>query len=118
MVPTLTCGLLRSNLALPIARSSARVRFRVTLTSLLVVRSSLFPGGFANDLFRHGLRHFLVMMELHRVGRPALRRAAERGRVPEHLRQWHLRGHDLRLTALVHRPDLATPAGEITDDRA
>src|SRR5947207_8962637 len=67
IVPTFTCGFVRSNFALAMI-SSLAFHFR-------------------NDLFGLRFRHFLVVAELHRIDRPALAHRAQRGGVAEHLRQ-------------------------------
>src|SRR4051812_32230287 len=105
MVPTLTCGLSRSNFSF------------ATLCSLLL--KSYWRGGcvLANqeklsrsargrplgrfglaaaafdDLLRDVRRDLVVAVELHRVRGPALRVGTQVGRVPEHLRQRDLAGH-------------------------
>src|ERR1700722_1290286 len=125
MVPTLTWGLSRSNLAF------------ATLVSLLLLnrlRSSndeptqdisfRLPlllgesGGFflvAADLTGDVGRDFLVAIELHRVRGPALGVGPQVGRVTEHLGQRHVAGDDLRVAALLHPVDLTAAAVEIAD---
>src|SRR5436309_2683566 len=93
IVPTFTCGFVRSNFALAMI-SSLAFHFR-------------------NDLFGLRFRHFLVVAELHRIDRPALAHRAQRGGVAEHLRQGDARSHDVRAGALRHPADLAAAAGEI-----
>src|SRR5205809_4178426 len=93
IVPTFTCGFVRSNFALAMI-SSLAFHFR-------------------NDLFRFRLRYFLVVAELHRIDRAALAHRAQRGGVAEHLRQGHARPDDVRAGPLRHPADLAAAAGEI-----
>src|SRR5256885_12148959 len=76
IVPTFTCGFVRSNFALAMESRSLSFHLR-------------------HDLFRLGLRHFLIMTELHAVDRAALAHRAQGGRVAEHFGQGHARGDDL-----------------------
>src|SRR5579875_1159653 len=124
MVPTLTWGLSRSNLAL------------ATLVLLLVLQWVLFVfwtnpenlsffrptpmlGRRARELAHHPLgdvgRHLVVALELHRVGGAALGGGPQVGRVAEHLGQRHMRGDHLGVAALLHPGDVAAPAVEIAD---
>src|SRR5437867_12446217 len=68
IVPTLTCGLVRSNRFLPIVLS-----FRKLASA---------AGG---DRFGHVLRHLLVVGDFHRVAGAPLGHRAQIGRVAEHL---------------------------------
>src|SRR4051794_17578011 len=83
MVPTLTCGLFRSNFCLAIGGS------------LLSFVSELAAS--VDDVARDRLRYFLVPLEVHVEVGPALRHRAQVGRVPEHLRQGDKRLDDLRV---------------------
>src|ERR671934_519698 len=97
MVPTFTCGLLRSNFSLAMALLSSNVG---------LLRAG---GGDALRLGDDGLgdvvRDLRIVPELHRVGGAALRLRAEVGRVAEHLRQRHLRRDGLHAGARVHALD-------------
>src|SRR5882672_3100917 len=93
MVPTFTCGLLRSNFA-----------FAMSLTF-----------HFRHDFFGFRLRHFLVVTELHAVDRAALAHRPQRGRVAEHLGERHAGGDDVGVGALRHAADLAAAARQIAD---
>jgi hypothetical protein len=64
--------------------------------SLVLVQLELFPLSFGYDLFLDASRRLLVMGKLHRVGRTALRRGAQIGRVSEHLGERHVRFNHLR----------------------
>src|ERR1700740_2774946 len=75
IVPTFTCGLVRSNFALAIAASSEGCSRLVRFLLLARLRS--------DDLVRLRLRHFLVVRELHRVHGAPLAHRAKGGRVPE-----------------------------------
>src|SRR2546425_9833544 len=70
MVPTFTCGLVRSNFALAMVSRSLSFHFR-------------------HNLFCLSLWNFLIVPELHAVDRAALAHRAERGRVAEHLGKGH-----------------------------
>src|SRR5437762_12781473 len=111
MVPTLTCGLVRSNFFLAMPGCLLRPS----------TRRCDSPLGFLNELAGHGRRNHVVVGELHGVGRPALGRAAQVGGVAEHRGQGH-EGADRRRRApargslRVHALDLSTPAVEVADD--
>src|SRR3954470_2310260 len=77
IVPTFTCGLVRSNLVFDMVCS---------LLLFLVV----FAGDLVDDRLGHGFRCFGVVLEFHRVRRASLRERAHRRRVAEHLRERHL----------------------------
>src|SRR5258706_7636632 len=70
IVPTFTWGFVRSNFALAMVSRSLSFHLR-------------------HNLFRLGLRHFLIVTELHAVYRASLAHRAKRGRIAEHLRQRH-----------------------------
>src|SRR5436309_6825414 len=76
MVPTFTCGLLRSNFSLAIV---ANLRFSY----------AGLAGHLCNHFIGHGLRRRLVGVELHRVAGPPLRHGTNLRGVAEHLRQRH-----------------------------
>src|ERR1700722_4340365 len=59
--------------------------------------------------------HFHVLAELHRESGATLAHRAHRGRVTEHLRQWHFGRHGLARGRVVHTHDLATTAIEVAD---
>src|SRR5256885_11271203 len=92
MVPTLRCGLVRSNFCLAITppvdlRGAARV----------------------DELACDRLRDFLVAIELHRERGPPLRRRAQVGRVAEHGRERDAGADRLRVAARLQALD-APPA--------
>src|SRR2546429_6612281 len=60
-------------------------------------------------------RDLLVLLELHGVGRAALRGGAQIGRVAEHLGQRDARRNHLRVAALLLAVHVAAPAGEGAD---
>src|SRR4029079_4262965 len=91
IVPTFTCGFVRSNFSFPIISSS--------LSSSLFVRPAL---RFADDFVSHAARHFLIAREMHRVLGSALRARYYQRRVSEHFRQWHDGLDDLRARAVLH----------------
>src|SRR5512138_1317743 len=100
IVPTFTCGLLRSNFSLAMTPSLSPNAVRL-----------LGAGGGALRLGDDGLgdagRDLRVVRELHGVGGAPLRLGPEVGRVPEHLGERHERLDDLDAGAGVHRMNLA-----------
>src|ERR1700757_3172164 len=85
IVPTFTCGLVRSNFPLAIAQllvDSLSCRFAGS--ALGAVRGLGVDHGLGDVARRLG-----VMLELHRVRGAALGQGPQRGRVAEHLRQRH-----------------------------
>src|SRR5215467_5855862 len=91
IVPTFTCGLVRSNFSFAIISSS--------LSSSLFARPTL---RFADDFVSHAARHFLIAREMHRVLGSALRARSHMRRVSEHFRQWNDGLDDLRACAVLH----------------
>src|ERR1700761_9540980 len=109
MVPTLTCGLSRSNFsfATSIAPSEVLVFVRGLRTwrtresyrdpsedvrSVCLGRCLVSAAAF-DDLLRDVRRDLVVAVELHGVGGPALGVGAQARRVAEHLRHRHAAGH-------------------------
>src|SRR6476620_6894013 len=102
IVPTLTCGLVRSNL--PFAILLILQKNDVCLLSLLVAGPARCTGPVpafllayldllglrADDRFGHILRRFSVVLEFHGVSRTTLGGRTQRGRVAEHLGQRNL----------------------------
>src|SRR3954466_9021303 len=66
-----------------------------------------------DDFFAHVLRCGLVAIEVHRVGRAALRSRTQVGRVAEHFRERDPRGDDLRAAAILLRLNLAAAARQV-----
>src|SRR5215210_7926260 len=99
IVPTLRCGLVRSNFCLAIG----------------VPLLASYPG---NDLTGDRLGHLLVGVELHRVGSATLGARPQVGSVSEHVTEGHLALDDLARTALLDALDPAPPAGDVADDVA
>src|SRR6266478_8342536 len=113
IVPTFTCGLLRSNFSLAMS-----VPFSVPVFGLCYAR---FAGGtgetpvptqskslpcwatliLGNDLFRYVARRFFVTREVHRVLGAALGRRAHVRRVSEHFGERHDGLDDLRAGAVL-----------------
>src|SRR5262252_5060601 len=100
IVPTFTCGLVRSNFAFAIVR-------------VLLVDADSLPFHLRDDLFHLALRRFFVVREFHRVHRAPLRHRAQPRRVPEHLLEGHRRGDHLRFATLCHPSDLAPTRRDI-----
>src|SRR5919197_2313648 len=98
MVPTLRCGLVRSNFCLPIP-------------SFLLLR-----GRGVDELRCDQLRDFLVAIELHGERGPALRRRAQVGCVTEHRRQGHAGSDRLRVAARLEALDAPSAGVEVTHD--
>src|SRR5262249_13961691 len=86
IVPTLTCGLVRSNFCFAICSyppsSSSWLRCLVA----------------SDDRLGDRRRHFLVAVELHAERGAALRHRAQVGRIAEHLRERNARADRLRPT--------------------
>src|SRR3954471_3394543 len=142
MVPMLTCGLVRSNLALATGAPSGflATRSRGDYWGLLVcadracrsilgaggrpsqnviVRPGPLPGGslpacLLDDLVGDRLRRLGVGVELHRVGRLARGLRPEVTDVAEHLRQRHQSLDDLVAVQVVHRLDLPATGVQVT----
>src|ERR671916_209799 len=92
MVPMLTCGLVRSNLAL--------------------------ATGFLSDVVTQVVRVLGVAVEDHRVAGPTLGAAAQVTHVAEHLRERDQRPDDAGAGALLHRLDHPAPGVQVADDVA
>src|SRR6266540_824880 len=110
MVPTFTCGSLRSNFSLPMISLSSFER-----------RLPGAGGGalrLGDDRLRDAVGNLRVVSELHRVRRAALRLRAQVRRVAEHLCERHERLDHLHARARVHRLDLAAAAVQVADDVA
>src|SRR6478752_3859322 len=127
MVPMLTCGLVRSNLALatgflsPWFRSRARVwgvrgGARRPRTEWPATGHSLLAGRLGDDLLGDVLRDLGVRVEHHGVARPSLGAAAQVAHVAEHLRERDQRLDDASAGALVHRLDGSAPGVQVADD--
>src|SRR5215218_200347 len=135
MVPTLTCGLSRSNFSFATLVSLLGSRGgpprRANLGNLSQPpRSRRFNGAAGRNPCSGGLlasraglddllgdvrRHLFVALEHHRVRRAPLRVGAQVGRIAEHLRQRHATGHDLCVAARLHSVDAAAAAVEVAD---
>src|SRR5579859_4711392 len=83
IVPTFTCGLVRSNLP-----------FAMMDMLLLLLVPVVLARDLADDRLGDGFRCFGVILEFHGVRRAALRERAHRRRVAEHLRERHLGADD------------------------
>src|SRR5439155_25391635 len=71
---------------------------------------------FGADFVRHRLRYLLIMVEMHRVLRPALTHRPQGIDVSEHVGERHHRIDDPRITARIHSGDLPAPAVQVADD--
>src|SRR4051812_28873440 len=128
MVPTLTCGLSRSNFSLATAvRSSYRSLVSGALANQGKLSQSVFAvlsrgDGLArtvlDDLLGDVRRHLVVALELHRVGRAALGVGAQVGGVAEHLAQRNVGADRERVAAALLALQAPAPAAEVADDVA
>src|SRR5579864_7985551 len=101
MVPTFTCGFVRSNFFFAIATPS----YETSSGSRL-----------GNNFFGNRLRNFLVVMKLHAVHGAALRLGAQVGGIAEHVAQRHVSAHHLHGGPAFHAEDLAATRGQVTED--
>src|SRR3954468_10364916 len=128
MVPTLTCGLSRSNFSLATAvRSSGGSLLVGGLANQGKLSQSVFTvhsrgnrlaRTVLDDLLGDVRRDLVVALELHRVGRAPLRVGAEVCRVAEHLAQRDVGGDRERVAASLLALQAAAPAAEVADDVA
>src|SRR5438270_3871038 len=112
MVPMLTCGLVRSNLAFATWCPSLDSASYAVAASCC---AGLFAVGLRDDLLRDVRGNLGVGVELHAVARPALRPRPQVADVAEHLRQRDQRSDDACTAAFLHGLDLATAGVEIAD---
>src|SRR3977135_471048 len=98
IVPTLTCGFVRSNFPFAIAVPSC-------LRSLLIDHSC-----------RDRLRSFGVVLEFHRIRSAPLGGRTQRGRITEHFSQRHLGPDNHRAGHFLLHLDHAATRRKIADD--
>src|SRR3954454_15920096 len=108
IVPTLTCGFVRSNFFLAIGLGG--------LPAPLPCPAS--GPALCHELRRDVRGDLGVVAQFHRIARPTLRLRPQVGRVAEHLGERDEGADDLRRAAAVHALDLPAPAVEIADDVA
>src|SRR4051794_4611913 len=123
MVPMLTCGLVRSNLALATGFLSSWLRRWCVLWGgagwwRARPPPELLAGRLGDDLLGDVGRDLGVRVEHHRVARPSLGAAAQVAHVAEHLRQRHQSPDDAGAGALVHRLDGSAAGVQVADDVA
>src|SRR5262245_1091099 len=106
MVPTFTCGFLRSNFAF--AMETPSVALLAGLRGLREASAAWWDG-----LWADALRHRLVMRELHGEGRASLGTRAQVGGVAEHLGERHDRGDHLGVPARLLAADPAAAAVDV-----
>src|SRR5690606_21105305 len=117
MVPTFTCGLVRSNLPFAMIyptenlendeKAPARTQCERGLYYLLAAAG-------ADDFVGNVLGSFSVVLELHRVRCATLSLRTQAGRITEHLGQGNLGLDDLATTGdIFHALDHATAGGKI-----
>src|SRR5262245_18560971 len=109
MVPTLQCGLLRSNFCL----AMGTLRYGPSLS-----RVSDASGELRLDFLGNRARHFRVVVELHGEGGAPLRHGAQVAHIAEHVGERHHRVDDVGVAAHVLALDLPAPRVEVADDRA
>src|SRR3954470_22388357 len=116
MVPTLTCGLSRVNFSFATFYSLlSRNRSEANPCRLPRLCGDRLTGATLNHPLSDVGRHFLVLVELHRVRRPALGHRPYVGRVPEHLAQRDVCRHNLRVAARRHTVDAPAATVEVAD---
>src|SRR5919112_2262707 len=116
MVPMLTCGLVRSNLALATGFLSSWVTQVVRALGVGCAGARFLAGGLRDDLLGHVLRNLRVAVEDHRVAGPPLGAAAQVAHVAEHLRERDQGPDDASAGALLHRLDGPAPGVQVADD--
>src|ERR1700731_3586553 len=117
MVPMLTCGLVRWNLAFATGFSSLVLR-PAHAGGRVRTDCWLLASRLGDDLLGDAGRDLGVRIELHAVVRPALRAAAQVSHVAEHLRQRDKRLDRPDPGSFLHGLDLATAAVQVADDVA
>src|SRR3954470_454928 len=128
MVPTLTCGLSRSNFSLATAvRSSYRSLVSGAPANQGKLSQSVFTvlsrgNGLAravlDDLLGDVRRDLVVALELHGVGGAPLRVGAQVGRVAEHLAQRDVSADRQRVAAPLLALEAPAAPAEVADDIA
>src|SRR5919112_4205007 len=129
MVPMLTCGLVRSNLALatgflsPCLSRSCELLWgwavlggRRTQSGRTRPAVRLLAGRLGDDLLGDVGRDLGVRVEHHGVARPSLGAAAQVAHVAEHLRQRHQGPDDAGAGALLHRLNGPAAGVQVADD--
>src|SRR4051794_37156119 len=127
-MPTLTCGLSRSNFSLATAvRSCCRSLGCGALANQgklsqsvrkMMLRGNRLAGAVLDDLLRDVGRNLVVALELHRVRRAPLRVRAQVGRVAEHLAERDVGADRQGVAAALLALQAPAPAAEVADDVA
>src|SRR5271157_1671234 len=124
IVPTFTCGLLRSNFSFAIGApylslKSADLHFLPRSYDRQLFRPRRTPAlHLGHDFFGHRTRRLFVPREVHGKRCAALGVRAHVSGVAEHFRQRHHRLDHLRPGAMLKAFDAAAPAAQVTDDGA
>src|SRR5437016_4610385 len=118
MVPILTCGLVRWNLAFATVSPRWLRSTRPGLHGWGRTDCWLLASRLGDDLLGNGGRDLGVRIELHAVVRPALRPAAQIPDVAEHLRQRYKCLDHPGPGTLLHGLNMATAAVQVADDFA
>src|SRR4051812_42595816 len=116
MVPMLTCGLVRSNLAFATGVLLWTCVGTPYDAPFGLVRPGLLARGLRDDLLRHIAGNLGVGVELHGVARAALGLRPQVTDVAEHLRERDQGLHRPHPTSLLHRLDRAAAGVEVADD--
>src|SRR5688500_16074618 len=111
IVPTLQCGLFRSNFSLPISALLMQLGRHAARS----IAGSRVLGLY---FFRDVARHFRIVGELHRVRRTPLAHGPQLTDVAEHVGQRHVGAHHGGVAAHLLIADLAAAAVDIADDVA
>src|SRR5437763_16922888 len=119
MVPTLTCGLSRSNFSFAtcglLLYGSGAARRGANPGNLAQLGGDRSPLAGLDDLLGDVRGDLVVALELHRVRGPALRDRSQVGRVAEHLRHRAERADHHGVAPGLLPLDLAAAAHEVTD---
>src|SRR5665648_936024 len=129
MVPMLTCGLVRSNFALPtmvLLRTNQVLRLTTmpdaatswVLGDLNADTTASLATDLLDDLFCHILGNLGVGVELHRVVGTTLSLGPQVANVSEYLRQRHHGFDDLGAADVLHGVDLATAGVQVANHLA
>src|ERR1700733_12393968 len=130
MVPTFTCGLLRSNFCLAIASllptpgQGHGGPDALSLSAISAIctgrlrnrnRSGLLPVGPGDDLLGDRLGNLVIRLKLHRVRGATLGARTQVGSVAEHVGQRYRRVDHVAAALLIHALHLASAGGEVPD---
>src|SRR5690349_16255642 len=127
IVPTFTCGFVRSNFSFAIISSSSALSYRLLALSPKLVRvpraplpaKPLLPAlRLAYNFVGYAARHFFVAREVHRVFRAALSRRSHVRCISEHLCQRNDGLDHLRTSAVLHAFNASAARTQVAHDRS